>query len=115
MFGNDYVLKDFKNEYYWVKNIHYGYNWQNKAVLQAVFTDDVREAKLITWEEVRDLIQQFKDGTLVVGGRFKPDIDSLGRMGITFVSDEDMVYLQGNPVKPIITIPVEIKDDEQDS
>jgi len=119
MFSWDYVLKDFKNNYYWVKNKPYGYNFQNQAVLQAVFTDDIREATQISWEEVRDLIQKFKDGTLVTGGRFKPDIDALGRYAFHFVSEEDMKYLRGTPAPLKITIPniviEEAEDDEQDS
>lgn len=116
MFGKDYVLRDYKNDYYWVKNKHFGYNWQNKEVLEATFTDKLEEATQVTWEEVRDIIEKFEDGTLIAGGRFKPDIKSLGRYSFMFVSEEDMKYLRGTPAPLKITVPVEIEeDDEQDS
>lgn len=89
MIPGDYALFDFKNNYYWVKNRPYGYNWQNETVLMAEFTDKMEEATLMTWQEVRDMIAKFESGHIVMGGRFKADIKSLGRQAILLLSEED--------------------------
>jgi hypothetical protein len=110
MFGK-YALYDFKNKYYWKKNRHWGYNFQNQEIQAASFTDDIREATLITWQEVAELIQRFQDGLIIMDGLLKADVESLGRLGIKFISEEDAKYLKGEPAPLVITVPG-IKIDE---
>src|SRR5215472_5843536 len=103
MFGK-YVLWDSKNNYYWQKNIHFGYNFQNKEVLEARFTDKIKEATLVDWDEIPEIIDGMLAGTIIMGGAFKADVESLQRLGVEFISDEDMEYLKGTPAPLKITI-----------
>lgn len=41
---NSYVIWDSKNNFFWEKNLSYGYNYQNQDVFEARFVNDLKEA-----------------------------------------------------------------------
>ncbi len=72
-----FVIWDHKNNLYWQKNIPYGYNYQNKAVFEARFTDNLEEATALPFEEISKVMSRFRDESFVMGGRFKAETNCL--------------------------------------
>jgi len=75
-FNRYYFIRDTANNFYWQKNLPYGYNYQNQSVFDARFVESLSEATALTWEEACVIIDQFKEPH-IAGGRWKADTSNL--------------------------------------
>ncbi len=74
-FARYYYIKDVNN-FYWEKNISYGYNYQNQAVFETRFVDKLQDATALQWDEVCEVLDSFKKPH-ISGGRWKADTSNL--------------------------------------
>lgn len=89
-----YIVLDPKTNFYWVKNLSYGYNYQNQAVFEARFSDKLEDTPaLLEYDEAQEVIERFKTPH-IVGGACKADTTSLqiSRRPI-LLTEEDMKLL----------------------
>ena len=113
-FERYYFIHDTKNNLYWEKNIHYGFNFQNQEVFEARFVDKLEDAMGLTWEEAGEVMASFLTQDHIFGGRFKAEDGSLYIERFPeLISEEDAKLLQGTPAPLQITIPITI-DEEDD-
>lgn len=88
-FARYYVIQDMTNNFYWEKNIRYGYNYQNQSVFETRFVDDMREATALQWEEACEILDRFKEPH-ISGGRWKAETSNLSIVRRPeFISKED--------------------------
>lgn len=75
-FARYYTIRDPKNNFYWEKNIPYGFNFQNQAVFETRFVDNIQDATALQWEEALEVMDRFKEPH-ISGGRWKADTSNL--------------------------------------
>lgn len=93
-FNRYYIIRD-KNNFYWEKNLPYGFNYQNQAVFDARFVDKIEDATALTFEEATEVMDRFKEPH-ISGGRWKADTDELViERRPELISEEDMKLLKG--------------------
>lgn len=56
---------------------HYGYNYQNKSVYVACFTDDINKALSVKLERAEDIVYCLNNLEYIVVGNINPDIKRL--------------------------------------
>lgn len=95
-FKRYYYIKDTTNNFYWEKNLNYGYNYQNKAVFDARFVDKLEDATALTWDEAAEVFARFETDH-ICGGRFKADTSTLVVERFPeLISEEDYKLLTKN-------------------
>jgi len=76
-FKRYYIITDIKNNFYWVKNILYGYNYQNHAVFEARFSDKfIDTPESLEYNKAQEVLEKFKSPH-IVGGCYRADTTSL--------------------------------------
>ena len=110
-FERYYIIRDTKNNFYWEKNVVYGYNYQNQAVFEARFVDKIRDAAALTWNEACQEMAKLLTEPHIFGGRFKAEDGSLYVERFPeLISEEDLELLKKEPAPLVITVPVKIED-----
>jgi hypothetical protein len=82
----NWIIIDPKNNVYWERNQHYGYNFGNKPVFDARFTDDLTKATLMTKKSAKEVLAIFSEFEFIFGGLFKADAPSLIIKNVSFVA-----------------------------
>jgi hypothetical protein len=70
-FNKHYIIFDPTNKVFWVKNQHYGYGYNNRAVFETQFTDKLDQATRMTKKEAKAVLNRFSDYDFVLGGYIK--------------------------------------------
>lgn len=90
-FERYYCIRDIKNNFFWEKNVHYGYNFQNRKVFEARFVDNIKDATALTWIEACQEMATLLVEPHIFGGRFKAEDGSLYIERFPeLISEEDM-------------------------
>ena len=86
-----YIIWDRKNNLFWEKNLSYGYNYQNQAVFEARFSNDITEATMMSRPKAYEVLDRFKKEPHIVGGRYKEadTTDLVVADRCSFISKED--------------------------
>jgi hypothetical protein len=66
---NNYIIYNQNSMIFWQKTKHYGFNFQNQQVIEAVCTEDLDQATLLSEKEAKHILHDLLHKDVVMSGK----------------------------------------------